>query len=66
MQMIYCKHYELFALLKICFFLFLTGHGRRIRFRDNDEKNSAIEAFLASKEHLHDNSNNRNKEPLFA
>ncbi|XP_078160899.1 metallo-beta-lactamase family protein isoform X1 [Carex rostrata] len=53
-------------LLDFDFNWILPGHGRRIRFKDNYEKNSAIEAFLATKEHLHDNSNNRNKEPLFA
>lgn len=42
----------------------LPGHGRRISFRDNDEKNSVIEAFLSTKEHLRDRSKSR--EPLFA
>ncbi|KAJ1692484.1 hypothetical protein LUZ63_009182 [Rhynchospora breviuscula] len=42
------------------------GHGRRIGFKDNHEKNIAVKDFLASNEHLHDNSNTRHKEPLFA
>ncbi|XP_078160901.1 metallo-beta-lactamase family protein isoform X3 [Carex rostrata] len=53
-------------LLDLNFNWILPGHGRRIRFKDNDEKNSAIEAYLATQEHIHDNSNTRNKEPLLA
>ncbi|KAJ1692472.1 hypothetical protein LUZ63_009170 [Rhynchospora breviuscula] len=44
-------------LLDLDFNWIFPGHGRRISFKDNHEKNAAIEAFLASKEHLHDNSN---------
>ncbi|CAD5183372.1 unnamed protein product [Musa acuminata subsp. malaccensis] len=37
-------------LLDIGFVWTLPGHGRRIAFRDNQEKISALEAFLANKE----------------
>ncbi|THU62407.1 hypothetical protein C4D60_Mb01t04820 [Musa balbisiana] len=37
-------------LLDIGFVWILPGHGRRIAFRDNQEKISALEAFLANKE----------------
>lgn len=53
-------------LLDLNFNCILPGHGRRISFKDNDEKNLVIEAFLATQEHLHDYPNIRNKEPSFA
>ncbi|XP_017700822.1 uncharacterized protein LOC103718713 isoform X1 [Phoenix dactylifera] len=37
-------------LLELDFQWILPGHGRRIKFRDNQEKNSVLEAFLTSKE----------------
>ncbi|CAL9750591.1 unnamed protein product [Musa acuminata subsp. burmannicoides] len=37
-------------LLDIGFVWILPGHGRRIAFRDNQEKISALETFLANKE----------------
>ncbi|WOK92823.1 hypothetical protein Cni_G01515 [Canna indica] len=40
-------------LLDFDFEWILPGHGRRITFRDNQEKNSVLEAFLAIKEPLH-------------
>jgi hypothetical protein len=53
------------SLIYSCELLF-TGHGRRISFKDNDEKDSVIEAFLATQEHLRGYSNTGNREPLFA
>ncbi|KAJ3671512.1 hypothetical protein LUZ60_007591 [Juncus effusus] len=43
-------------LLDLDFIWILPGHGRRISFKNNQEKNSAIEAFLASNEHLMESS----------
>ncbi|CAA6655776.1 unnamed protein product [Spirodela intermedia] len=43
-------------LLDLDFLWVLPGHGRRVRFRDTKERNSALEAFLAAKEIEHDNS----------
>ncbi|XP_072966460.1 uncharacterized protein [Typha angustifolia] len=40
-------------LLDLNFEWILPGHGRRIRFANNQEKNSAIEACLASNQHLY-------------
>ncbi|XP_077231411.1 metallo-beta-lactamase family protein [Tasmannia lanceolata] len=37
-------------LLELDFEWILPGHGRRVEFRDTQEKNSALEAFLATKE----------------
>ena len=31
-------------------YCFISGHGRRVQFRDNQEENSALESFLASKQ----------------
>ncbi|CAL9151702.1 unnamed protein product [Musa hybrid cultivar] len=40
-------------LLDFDFEWILPGHGRRVTFRDNQEKNSALEAFLARQEPLY-------------
>ncbi|KAJ3691426.1 hypothetical protein LUZ61_020590 [Rhynchospora tenuis] len=53
-------------LLDLDFNWILPGHGRRVRFKDNHDKNATIEAFLASKEYLYGNVSTRNKEPSFA
>ncbi|PIA35599.1 hypothetical protein AQUCO_03500154v1 [Aquilegia coerulea] len=39
-------------LLYLDFEWILPGHGRRVQYKDNQEKNSALEAFLATKEQL--------------
>ncbi|THU71701.1 hypothetical protein C4D60_Mb04t04270 [Musa balbisiana] len=40
-------------LLDFDFEWILPGHGRRVTFRDNQEKNSALEAFLARQEPMY-------------
>ncbi|KAL6010290.1 hypothetical protein ACLOJK_000721 [Asimina triloba] len=40
-------------LLELDFIWVLPGHGRRIEFKDIQDKNSALEGFLASKEQIY-------------
>ncbi|KAI7738480.1 hypothetical protein M8C21_030394 [Ambrosia artemisiifolia] len=40
-------------LLELEFEWILPGHGRRVAFKDVDEKNASLKAFLTAKQHTH-------------
>ncbi|MFS8015112.1 hypothetical protein Hanom_Chr15g01352541 [Helianthus anomalus] len=40
-------------LLELEFEWILPGHGRRVAFKDIEEKNASLKAFLTAKQHSH-------------
>ncbi|XP_058097984.1 uncharacterized protein LOC131242978 [Magnolia sinica] len=53
-------------LLEMDFVWALPGHGRRIEFKDTQEKNLALESFLASKKQVYGVEEAYTKEPAYA